>query len=352
MKKKIFVAFLVANMLIFTACGNKEEKKTTEAATVDTTVYQPATASDVTTEQPKDEDGFYITNDYVITVGDTINVRVSPSTDASIYALLGGGEVLKRTGYNSEWTRVVLDNTNFYIHSELVEITEAPPETENEEEAVASETDAVKLEKKIVIDAANQTNPNMSQEAIGPGSEQTKQGATTGNTGSTFGAKEYELNLIYAKALKAELENRGYEVTITREENEVDLTNQARAQIANNSGATTFIRIQMNYSANSELSGIMAVTMTGDSPYNANLHDDSYKLATRILQGATEKTGAVNHGIYETNEFTAVNWSSIPVTVIYVGYLSNSQDEQNLLDENYQNDIIEGIADGIDYFYE
>lgn len=352
MKKRLLFCLVAANILVLTACGGKKNKTATETTTVDTIVYQPSTATDATTEQPMDEDGFYITNDYVVTVGDTINVRVSPSTDASIYALLGGGEVLKRTGYNSEWTRVILDNTNFYIHSELVEITEAPPEAENEKEDTASDTDAVKLEKKVVIDAANQTNPNMSQEAIGPGSEETKQGATTGNTGVALGTKEYELNLIYAEALKAELEKRGYVVTITREENEVDLTNQARAQLANNSGATAFIRIQMNYSANSELSGIMAATMSGDSPYNANLHDDSYKLATRILQGATAKTGAVNHGIYETNELTAVNWSSIPVTVIYVGYLSNSQDEQNLLDENYLKDMIEGIADGIDYFYD
>ena len=138
---------------------------------------------------------------------------------------------------------------------------------------------------------------------------------------------------------------------LTRDANDVDITNQARAQLANNSGATSFIRIQMNYSANSELSGIMTMTMTGDSPYNAALHDDSYKLATRILQGATEKTGAINHGIYETNQLTAVNWSDIPVVVINLGYLSNAQDENNLLDENYRKDMINGIADGIDYFY-
>ncbi len=353
MKRKNYIIVVFALCLILTSCGGKnDKKKKNDATSTETVPYQPATETEATTELPKDEDGFYITNDYVMTVGDTINVRVSPSTDASIYSLLGGGEVLNRTGYNDEWTRVILDNTNFYIHSELVEITDAPPEAMTEEiEDEASETDAVKLEKKIVIDAANQTNPNMTQEAIGPGSEETKQGATTGNTGATLDTKEYELNLIYAEALKAELEKRGYEVTITRTENEVDLTNQERAQIANNSGATTFIRIQMNYSANSELSGVMALTMTNDSPYNASLHDDSYKLATRILQGATEKTGAINHGIYESNQITAVNWSNIPVTVIYVGYLSNSQDETNLLDENYRKDMIEGIADGIDYFY-
>lgn len=353
MKKKSYTLLMIILMFALTSCGgNKKKEDTTENATSQTTAYQPATATDISEELPKDEDGFYITDDYVITVGDTINVRVSPSTDSSIYSLLGGGEVLKRTGYNEEWTRVVLDNTNFYIHSELVEKTEAPPEAEaKEDEETASDTDAEKLEKKVVIDAANQANPNMTQEEIGPGSEQTKQGITSGHTGTTLDTKEYELNLVYAEALKAELENRGYEVILTRDTNDVDLTNKARAELANNSGATTFIRIQMNYSSNAELSGVMAATMTGDSPYNSELYNDSNLLAARILQGVTEKTGAVNHGIYETNQFTAVNWSDIPVTVVYLGYLSSSQDEENLLDENYRKDMIEGIADGIDYFY-
>ncbi len=353
MKKKYYIYISIMVLMLLTACGeNKKEKKENETTTESATVYQPSTATDVTTERPLDEDGFYVTDDYVITIGDTINVRVSPSTDASIYSLLAGGEVLKRTGYNDEWTRVLLDKTNFYIHSDLVEITEAPPEADTEEEEkTASDTDAQKLEKKVVIDAGNQTNPNVSEEPIGPGSEESKQGVTTGNTGATLGTKEYELNLVYAQALKSELEKRGYEVTLTRDSNDVDITNKQRADIANSSGATTFIRIQMNYSANSELSGVMAVTMTDDSPYNAALYDESYKLATRILQGATEKTGAINHGIYETEELTAVNWSNIPVVVIKLGYLSSSQDEENLLDENYRKDMIEGIADGIDYYY-
>ena len=354
MKKRLILGILTACTLILTACGNKDSKKDTTEATAEITAYQPSTYTDASTseELQRDESGFYVTDDYVITVGDTINVRVNPSTDAGIYALLGGGEVLKRTGYNEEWTRVIMDNTNFYIHSDLVEITEAPPEAVVEDtEETASDTDAPKLEKIIVIDPGNQTNPNLSEEAIGPGSDETKQGVTSGSTGATLGTKEYELNLIYAEALKTELEKRDYQVILTRDANDVDLTNQARAQLANASGATTFIRIEMNFSANSELSGIMAMTMTSDSPYNAALHDDSYKLATRILQGATEKTGAINHGIYETNQLTAVNWSDIPVVVINLGYLSSSQDETNLLDENYQKDMVNGIADGIDYFY-
>jgi N-acetylmuramoyl-L-alanine amidase len=48
---------------------------------------------------------------------------------------------------------------------------------------------------------------------------------------------------------------------------------------------------------------------------------------------------------------TAINWSSIPVAVIELGYLSNEEDEARLLDTSYQSEIIKGLADGIDLYY-
>ncbi|MBR1815293.1 MAG: N-acetylmuramoyl-L-alanine amidase [Lachnospiraceae bacterium] len=354
MKKIICMSVCLVLVCALAACGSDRDGTTTGTETTTGIEIQITTATDNEPALTMDGEGFYVTDDYVATVGDTINVRVSPSTDAKIYSLLGGGEVLKRTGYNDEWTRVILDNTNFYIHSDLVEITDAPPESVAVPEDVATDSDAEKvmLDKIIVIDPGNQANPNMSQEAIAPGSDVTKQCATSGNVGATLGTKESELNLMYAKALKAELEKRGYQVALTRDTNDVDMSNQSRAAFANSSGATTFIRIQMNYSTNKELSGVMAVTMTSNSPYNSELYADSSTLATRILQGITAKTEAVNHGIYETTDMTAINWSNIPVVVINLGYLSNEQDETNLLDENYFNDMVLGIADGIDYFYD
>ena len=76
-----------------------------------------------------DADGYYITNDYVKTLGETINVRVAASTDADIYKLLPGGEILNRVGYNEEWTKVMVDGSTFYVYSEYVIQTEPPAGT-------------------------------------------------------------------------------------------------------------------------------------------------------------------------------------------------------------------------------
>lgn len=348
---------LMLTMGLMTGCGKDEESDNSGKVASTEAVLSTASTEEVvvTTETPKDADGFIVSDDYVETLGDTINVRVSPSTDADIYMLLEAGEVLKRTGYNDEWTRVLVDNENFYIYSDYVVLTQAPADESAYEATVASPGDAAgsgkELVKKIVIDPAKQANINVNQEQVGPGSEETKIGASTGNVGDTFGTKEYTLNLQYANLLKTEMESRGYEVILTRTDDNVDLSNQARAQLANESGATVFIRIQMNYSENKELSGAMAVCMTQDSQFNADLYGESSKLATRLLQGIIEQTEADNHGVYETDGMTVINWSSIPVVVIMPGYLSNENDEANLTSAEYQADIIKGIANGIDYYF-
>lgn len=355
MIKKIALCTIVALLVSMIAgCGKqKKDTENTEAEIPQQVVQTEAPAMEVTTEGlPVGEDGYYISNDYVKTIGETINVRVSPSTDANIYKLLAGGEVLNRVGYNDEWTKVLVDGNTFYIYSEYVVQTEPPAGVIGDAaEQKATETDVEREEKVVVIDPANQAVVNAEQVEIGPDSEVTKQGASTGNVGTTLGTKESELNLTYAKLLKAELETRGYEVVLTRDTDEINLSNKARAEIANESSATTFVRIQMNFSENDALSGVMSVCMTADSTFNGNLHKDSYRLATRLLEGVLEKTACVNQGIYETDQMTAINWSQIPVALVKLGYLSNAEDEAKLVDASYQQQVVKGLADGLDAYY-
>ena len=160
-----------------------------------------------------------------------------------------------------------------------------------------------------MLDPANQAVVNAEQVEIGPNTDVTKQGASTGNVGTTLGTKESELNLTYANLLKTELESRGYQVLMTRDTDEINLSNKDRALLANDSEATVYVRIQMNFSENSSLTGVMGVCMTPDSEFNSDLYNDSYRLATRLIQGVLDNTACTNQGIYETDQMTAINWS-------------------------------------------
>lgn len=357
MKKKTSIfGFVVglACVCLLGGCGKKEaETTTTETTTQSAVIATTGDAAMPKENRPMDEDGYYITNDYVKTLGETINIRVAASTDADIYKLVAGGEVLNRIGYNEEWTKIALDGTAFYVYSEYVIQTE-PPEgvlPEEKETVAATQSDAQRIEKIVMLDPANQAVVNAEQVEIGPGTEETKQGASTGTVGTTLGTKESELNLLYAKLLKTELESRGYQVLLTRDTDEINLSNKSRAILANESEATVFVRIQMNFSENSSLTGVMGVCMTADSTFNKELHNDSYRLATRLVQGVLDNTACENQGIYETDQMTAINWSEKPVALVKLGYLSNAEEEAKLIDTGYQKEIIEGLADGLDAYY-
>ncbi|MBE5932736.1 MAG: N-acetylmuramoyl-L-alanine amidase [Lachnospiraceae bacterium] len=353
MKKHILLYISIFLMIFAVGCGkDKEKKNTTEESKQPMFPFEQmmATPEDAVEEQTArmDEDGFFLANDYVKTLGDIVNVRVEPSTDANIYILLGADEVVRRSGYNDEWTRVVIDGDTFYIYSEYVVKTTAPVGAEDDF-TMATPGDAIG--EVIVIDPGNQQNVNANLEEIGPGSEETKQCASSGFVGTKYGAREYALNLEYALVLKSELELRGYTVYLTRELDDVNISNQARAQMANDLSADAFIKIQMNFSTNEDLTGVMAVCMTEDSMYNGHLYEQSNALSTRILQGISEEIDIVNNGIYETNEMTTINWSIVPVTVIKVGYLSNEGEEELLMSYDHQTKIATGIANGLDFYF-
>ena len=91
--------------------------------------------------------------------------------------------------------------------------------------------------------------------------------------------------------------------------------------------------------------------MPEDSTFNGNLHNDSYRLATWLIQGVLDKTACTNQGIYETDQMTAINWSRKPVALIKLGYLSNADEEAKLVDPDYQKELVSGLADGLDAYY-
>lgn len=364
-KIRALILFLV--MVLLGGCGSKSKGNDSELVAgtpTDVSNQQESqqhqnndnniSSEEISEERIKDENGFYVMDDYVVITAEVINIRTKPSTDAPVYKMLEVGNVLNRTGENDEWTRVVIDGSSFYAYSEFLQETEAPAgenpnvSQDNQEDIADPEQPVTRV---VVIDPGNQASANFSVEPIGPSTDTTKQCATEGNVGASLGTKEYSLNLEYALLLKQELEGRGYTVVLTRENNNVDLSNKQRAMIANSNSADALIRIQMNYSSNAALTGAMALCMSPSSQYNSELFGDSKELSIRLLQGMIETTGADNHGVYETDAMTFINWSQVPVTILKVGFLSNSDEEAALTDDSYMQKVITGVANGLDYYF-
>lgn len=203
----------------------------------------------------------------------------------------------------------------------------------------------------VAIDAGHQAKANAEKEPIGPSSETMKAKMPAGAVGTVLGVKEYELTLTVAEKLKEELENKGYQVVMIRESHDVNLSNSERARLANESGAEIFIRLHANSMENTGVYGALAMCMTAQNPYNAPLHDNSYRLAKTIIDQVCALTGTKNRGVQEVDNNGEINWSEIPVAVVEMGFLSNPDEERWLSEGDYQDKIVSGIAAAVDSYF-
>ncbi len=206
----------------------------------------------------------------------------------------------------------------------------------------------------VVIDAGHQgPGQDMSgTEPNGPGSSEMKARIVTGTTGRTTGLPEYELNLNVALLLQEELLMRGYQVVMTRETQDVNLSNIDRATIANESGADIMVRIHANGVDDASVSGALCMVPSASNPYVGYMYNECGTLGQCIVDAYCEATGLKNDGLQEVDNMTGINWSQIPVTIIEMGFMTNEGDDLYMADGNNQQTMAAGIADGIDRYFQ
>lgn len=205
--------------------------------------------------------------------------------------------------------------------------------------------------KKIAIDAGHQASGNQEQEPIGPGAEEMKPKVSSGTTGIVTGVPEHILTLTVSLQLQSELAKRGYEVIMIRTSQDVNISNAERAKVANDAQADAFIRIHANGSKSVASKGALTMCMTPSNPYNGNLYADSRRLSENVLEHLCSTSGAIKNNIIETDTMSGINWCTVPVTIVEMGFMTNYEEDQQMQSSVYQAQMVQGIADGIDAYF-
>lgn len=176
---------------------------------------------------------------------------------------------------------------------------------------------------------------------------------------SSNGTTEAETNLKIALKVQNLLEQSGCNVILTRsDENAIydldantlkqkkisDIRNRVR--IGNEASADIFVSIHLNKIPQSQYYGWQCFYKPND--------EQSIKLAKQIQEN-------LNKSIQKENKRVAMKLDTvyimkhveIPISIVECGFLSNPEEEKQLLDDNYQNRLAWGIYNGIqEYFYE
>ncbi len=251
-------------------------------------------------------------------------------------------------------------NINFVAsgHSNVSSIIEQTKTAARQKAEEVAEQIRVEQEQKnprkgylIAIDAGHQAQGNSEKEPIGPGATESKAKVAGGTRGVATGIPEYELTLQVSLKLRDALEEKGYQVLMIRETNDVNISNAERATMANEAGANAFIRIHADGSESSSAAGMMTICQTPSNPYNGELYQQSRALADCILNQTAAATGGVKRNVWETDTMSGINWAKVPTTILEMGFMTNPSEDQQMASDDYQMKIVEGIVKGMDAFF-
>lgn len=203
----------------------------------------------------------------------------------------------------------------------------------------SSSTEATKVvEKKVLAKKKKLVGPFTVVLDAGHGGKDSGAIARDGHT------TEKELNLQVTTALAEQLRAKGFEVIETRTR-DVFLELVDRAELANEEGVEIFVSVHFNSSNNKAASGIEVLYAPGST--NALKTEEQSPLARCILNEVLKATGGKSRGIKARPDLVVLKKTKVPAALAELGFLSNEEEFDDILNPSYFQNLINGMAEGI-----
>lgn len=343
------------NLKIENSAGDKDKKP--EIIIEDGAESSEGTEAEVQTESPTP--AFDESAAVSAWTTSNLNLREKPDRNSSVITVISRGTEIKKGTEENGWAYVKVGDNLGYVSTQY--ISDTKPEEKPVGENVAAAPNSSKIEVipgqyrdpnniVIVIDPGHQLRGDNTKEPNGPGSTTMKARVASGTSGVATGVAEYILTLDISLKLKSELENRGYKVYMTRSTHDVNISNKERAEYANSVNADIAVRIHAN-GAGPSVRGAETLAPSENNPYVSHLSNASISLSRHVINAYCAATGFINRGVKTNDTMTGINWSSVPVTILELGFMSNASEDRAMQDSTMQNNMVQGIANGIDAYF-
>ncbi|MGG3573746.1 SH3 domain-containing protein [Bacillus gobiensis] len=283
---------------------------------------QPAKNSS-SSENPDNGTSNNTSGEYAIIVYDGTNIRTSPSTSSSIIQRAAKGESFSITSSSNDWYEVTLENGDKgYLASWVVQVSNDPAEEADLPQAPKQSNDTGSIKNKTIV--------------LDPGHG----GRDSGTIGYT-GSLEKKLTWNTTQLLYRKLQSYGANVYLTRHSDSF-VSLQSRVSVSHYRNADAFVSV--HYDAHEDRS------IHGSTAYYYSETKDK-QLASDVQAEIANRSSLDNRGVL-FGDFYVIRENQQPSILLELGYLSNPQEEVVISSRSYQEKVTDGIANGLEDYFE
>ena len=158
-------------------------------------------------------------------------------------------------------------------------------------------------------------------------------------------AKEKDFNLDVALKVQKILEKYDIEVEMIRQ-TDIYVDYRQVGSIANDANTSLFVSIHTNSAIAESANGIETWAYLEENASSLNGLSGK-RLAELIQNELIYETGAVDRGVKNGKSLAVIKTTSMPAVLVEMGFISNENDREKLMDDDYRQKIANAIAMGV-----